>query len=264
MIEQLFYLLTGIAAGLLSGLLGVGGGIVVVPILAFMFVSIFPAPLVMHMAIGTSLAIMIFTAASSAYAYHKRGLVLWPLFAKFAPGMVVGTITGAIIAMYLSSRSLEIAFAIFLLLIAAKMFDTRKVKAERQLPRILGLSVAAFFTGILSGFFGIGGGTLMVPFFVYCNVIMQNATGTSSACGFVLAVLGTVSLILTGLTAVNIPNIPHGTMGFVYWPAVLPIAITSVIFAPLGTRIAVWLKPDVLQRVFAAVLVIISFYMFWQ
>jgi uncharacterized membrane protein YfcA len=264
MIEQLMYLITGAVAGLCAGLLGVGGGIVIVPILTLFFAGFFPADLLMHMAIGTSLAIMIFTAASSAYAYHCRGLVLWPLFLRFTPGMVLGTIVGSIIAMFLSSHSLSIAFAIFLLIIAVRMFIDRNVHSERQLPGWIGLTIAAFLTGILSGFFGIGGGVLMVPFFVYCNVVMQKATGTSAICGLVLAVIGTASLTLTGLPAVSTATVPAGTTGFVYWPAVLSIAITSVIFAPMGTRIAVWLSPDVLRRLFALVLVFIALYLMIQ
>lgn len=261
MIEQIWYLLSGVAAGIFAGLLGVGGGIVVVPILDVIFTSIFPASLLMHMAIGTSLAIMIFTAASSAYAYHRQGLVNWQLFYRFTPGMIVGTIAGSVIAKYLSSHSLRIAFAVFLVLVAVKMFDTRPTQSKRQLPGFMGLSIAAFCTGILSGFFGIGGGTLMVPFFVYCNVVMQNATGTSSICGLVLAIIGTACLIITGLPALDIPGIPAGTTGFVYWPAVLPVAVTSLIFAPVGTRIAVWLPANVLRRVFAVVLILTAIYL---
>ncbi len=259
--EQLLYFLTGAFAGVLAGLLGVGGGIVVAPILVLLFSSIFPADLLMHMATGTSLAIMIFTAASSAYAYQRRGLVIWPLFLRFTPGMVLGALTGTFIAKYLSSYTLQIAFAIFLLLVAIKMFDTRKVDKTRPLPHMTGLTIAAFFTGVLSGFFGVGGGTLMVPFFVYCSVIMQRATATSAACGCVLAVTGTLGMIFMGSSATHIAAIPHGTTGFVYWPAAFPIAITSVLFAPLGTRIAVWVSPLVLQRIFAVVLVLTAIYL---
>jgi uncharacterized membrane protein YfcA len=262
--NQLLYLLTGAIAGIFAGLLGVGGGIVVVPILNLLFSSIFPDYLLMHMAIGTSLAIMIFTAASSTYAYQRHGLIIWSLFLRFIPGMILGTITGTIIAMYLSSRTLQIAFAIFLLLVALKMFDTRKTPSNRQLPQFFGLTIAAFLTGILSGFFGIGGGTLMVPFFVYCSLIMQNATATSSACGFMLAIIGTISLIITGLPATSMPNIPYGTTGFVYWPAVLPIAITSVLFAPIGTQISVWVSPNALQYVFAVALIFTAIYLFMK
>ena len=261
MVEQLLYLFIGAIAGLSAGLLGVGGGIVVVPLLVILFTSIFPANLLMHMAVGSSLTIMIFTAASTTYAYQRRGLVNWSLFYRFIPGMALGVITGSMIAMYLSSQFLQITFALFLLVIAIKMFDTRKADAQRQLPQMLGLTIAAFCTGILSGFFGVGGGVLMVPFFVYCNVLMQNATATSAVCGLMLAIIGTISLVITGLHAVNISNMPLGTTGFVYWPAVFPIVITSILFAPIGTRIAVSLSPQVLQRIFAIALLVTAYYL---
>ena len=261
MIQQLLYLFTGAIAGLLSGLLGVGGGIVVVPILTVLFASIFPSDLLMHMASGTSLAIMMFTTASSTYAYQRHGLVRWPLFYRFTPGMVLGTITGAVIAMHLSSKFLQMAFAVFLFIVALKMFDTRKTHAERQLPRQLGLSIVSFCSGSLSGFFGVGGGTLIVPFFVYCNVVMQQATATSAVCGLMLAIVGTISFMITGLHTVQIPNMPLGTAGFVYWPAVLPMAIASMIFAPIGTRMAVSLSSIALQRIFAIALLVTAYYL---
>ncbi len=263
MIEQLLYLFIGAIAGLCAGLLGVGGGIVVVPILAILFSAIFPSNLLMHMAIGTSLTIMMFTAASTTYAYQRHGLVKWQLFYRFTPGMVLGVITGAVFAMYLSSQFLQTAFAIFISLIALKMFDTRKTHAERQLPQFWGLSFAAFCTGILSGFFGVGGGVLMVPLFVYCNVPMRNATATSAVCGLMLSIIGTICLVLTGLHAVNGFSLPLGTTGFVYWPAVLPIAITSILFAPLGTRIAVSISPHLLQRIFAIALLVTAYYLLY-
>ena len=260
MVEQILYLLIGAITGISAGMLGVGGGIVVVPILVIIFTPVFPSNVLMHMAIGTSLAVMIFTAACSTYAYQRRGLVLWSLFYRFTPGMALGTITGSVIAMYLSSRSLQITFAIFLLVISLKMFDTKKTLAQRQLPKRLGLNIVAFCTGILSGFFGVGGGVLMVPFFVYCNVIMQNATATSAVCGLMLSIIGTISLVITGLHTLGTSSLPTGSTGFVYWPAVFPIAFTSILFAPVGTRIAVTLSPKVLQRVFAIALLVTTYY----
>lgn len=264
MIVQISYLFTGVFAGILAGLLGVGGGIVVVPVLDILFSSLFPPNLLMHMAIGTSLAIMIFTTASTTYNYQRKGLVNWSLFYQFTPGMFLGAITGTWIAKYLSSDTLRIAFAIFLLIIAVKMFDTRKVHTEKQLPSFLIISMVAFCTGMISGFFGVGGGSLMVPFFVYYNVIMQNATATSSACGFILAIIGTICLIITGLSVASISNVPAGTTGFVYWPAVFPVALTSVIFAPIGTRLAIWLPANILQRIFAVIIIFTAIYLFKQ
>lgn len=253
--EVLLYLITGATTGLFAGLLGIGGGIIVIPILHKLFGYYFPADQVMHMAIGTSLAIMIFTATSSAYAYQRRGLVLWSLFRQFAPGLAFGTVAGSIIAMHLTSRNLSIAFAIFLFFIAAFIFYSKPIQAQKKLPHSIGMTLSALAIGLLCGFFGIGGGTMMVPFFAYCNVEMHKATGTSAICGLLLAVTGTASLALTGLNATSPIATPWGTTGFVYWPAALVIAAASVIFAPLGTRLAVWLPSRVLKKIFAVIIV---------
>lgn len=165
MLEQILYLITGVTAGLLAGLLGVGGGIVVVPILNLLFVNQFSSTLTMHIAIGSSLAVMMFTALSSAYAYYRRGLIVWPLFYKFIPGLLLGMAVGAVITMRVSSHSLQIAFAIFMMIVAINMFFSKTVTAQRELPSFKSMTFFAFLTGICSGLFGVGGGTLMVPFF---------------------------------------------------------------------------------------------------
>ncbi len=254
MIEIMLYLLTGVFAGLLAGLLGVGGGLVVVPVLSLLFTPYFPAPLVMHVAVGTSFAIMIFTALSSAYAYHRRRLIFWPLFLRFVPGLLAGTVAGSVIARELSSQHLRFAFAIFIIFVAINMFFSKEVKSRRQLPNLFVLSFFAFLVGILSGFFGIGGGTMMVPFFVYCDIEMHKATGTSAACGFPLAVIGTLSMTITGWTTAIANHAPIGTIGYIYWPAAIIIAISSLLCAPLGTRLAVWLPSRILKCIFAVVL----------
>ena len=197
MIIILLYLLVGVVAGILAGLLGVGGGIIVVPALSLLFShGLFSSTLVMHMAVGTSLAIMIFTAASSGYAYRRRNLVFWPLFWKLLPVYYLGTITGAIVAKHISSRNLTIAFAFFLILIAIRMFFSKLVKGRKAITNIFVLTIISFGVGMFSGFFGIGGGIIMVPFFIYCSLEIYKATGTSSICGFPLAIIGTLSLIM--------------------------------------------------------------------
>lgn len=253
-IEQIYYLIAGALAGTLAGMLGVGGGIIVVPILIYLYSKHFPADLVAHMAVGTSLAIMIFTALSSAYAYQRRGLIVWQLFYKFTPGLIIGVITGSIVGRLISSESLSIAFGIFMMLVAINMFFAGKPKAHRDFPGRLAMGVIGACVGTCSGFFGIGGGTMIVPFFTYCNLEMRKATGTSSLCGFPIALIGAVSLIITGWNVAIDHHMPFGTTGYVYWPAALMIAITTILFAPLGTRLAVWLPGKILKRIFAVVL----------
>lgn len=254
MTEQIIFLGVGAMAGVLAGLLGVGGGIVVVPSLNMLLGSHFPANLVMHMAVGTSLAIMIFTALSAAYAYNKRDLIVWSLVYKFIPGLLLGTITGSIVARHLPGHVLSIAFGIFLICVATNMLFSKKPAAHRELPPVSILNIFAFLMGICSGFFGIGGGTMMVPFFVYCNVEIHKAAGTSSLCGFPLALTGAITLIIVGWNPVASFHVPPGTTGYVYWPAALLIATASLLCAPLGTRIAVWLPGPILKRIFSILL----------
>ncbi|HVY53330.1 MAG TPA: sulfite exporter TauE/SafE family protein [Gammaproteobacteria bacterium] len=254
MTEQILFLGVGVLAGILAGLLGLGGGIIVVPSLNILLASHFPSVLVMHMAVGTSLAVMVFTALSAAYAYHRRKLVLWPLFYKFIPGLLAGTITGSIVARHLSGHILSIAFGFFLLLVATNMLFSKKPSPHRELPQPLFLNIIAFLMGICSGFFGIGGGTMIVPFFVYCNVDIRKAAGTSALCGFPLALTGATTLIMTGWNTVASYSVPPGTTGYVYWPAAVLIASGSLLCAPLGTRIAVWLPSSVLKKVFSILL----------
>lgn len=261
MTEQLLFLITGAVTGTLAGLLGVGGGIIVVPILNSLFAAHFPSSLTMHMATGSSLAIMIFTSLSSTYAYQRRDLIDWTLFYRFTPGLLLGIAIGSVVSKHVSSHHLLVGFAIFMLIVAINMLFTKTVTAQRNLPGFLALSFYACLIGIFSGLFGIGGGSLMVPFFVYCQVEMHKAAGTSSLCGLPVAFAGTLLFILAGWAATSVDQVPSGTTGFVYWPAVILVAITSVIFAPLGTRLAVWLPAEKLKRVFATLLFITGLYL---
>lgn len=247
----ILYLITGALAGLLAGLLGIGGGIIAVPMLTFIFkYQHFSPDTLMHIAVGTSLAIMIFTSMSSAYAYQKKHLILWPLFYKFIPGLLLGTISGTFIAKYMTNEHLTIAFAIFIVVIAIHLLTEKLVKAKQDLPKAPILFIFAFIIGSFSGFFGIGGGSMMVPFFVYCNIEIHKATGTSSLCGLPVAIVGTVTAMVTGWGSVE------GITGYVYWPAALLVAITSLIAAPIGARVAIKLPSNVLKKVFAVMLIL--------
>lgn len=254
MIEQILFLATGAIAGSLAGLLGVGGGIIVVPCLNAILPAHFSYELVPHIAVGTSFAIMMFTASSAAYAYHRRGLIIWSLFYKLIPGVLIGTIIGSIIARHLSGRLLLVLFSIFLLIIAFNMFFSKKTRTHNSLPSIIILNSISLLMGLCSGFFGIGGGTMMVPFFLYYNIETRKAAGTAALCGLPLAITGTITLILSGWTSTSIHSAPSGTIGYVYWPAALTIAVASLLFAPVGTRIAVWLPTPILKKIFAILL----------
>lgn len=255
------YLLTGALAGLLAGLLGVGGGIIVVPMLVIVFEHHhFPRELVMHMAVGTSFAVMMFTSISSTVAYSRRDLIEWPLFFRFVPGLLFGTVSGASVAHYLSGDHLRVVFGIFLIVMSLYLAFQKTIVSHRSLPSSVLIVTLSFFIGVLSGLFGIGGGAMMVPFFLYCHLTMHRASGTSAVCSFPLAVLGTVSLIITGWATLAASNDPalYGSTGFVYWPAALITAITSLIFAPIGARLGMRLPNRMLKRIFSVLLILIA------
>jgi hypothetical protein len=264
---ELTYLLTGAFAGLLSGLLGVGGGLIVVPalIFAFKYANVFQPNILMHLAVGTSLAVMIFTSSSSAYAYYKRDLIVWPIFIRFLPGLCLGIIGGSLVSKKISSDVLIFLFAFFLLIIAIRLFFEKpstarnrpqEKQATQPLPKAGLLIIAASITGLLSAFFGIGGGLLMIPFFLYIDLNMHQSSGTSSLCGLPIAIIGTITLTLTGWTTVkNLPT-PVGTLGYIYWPAVGMIALASVIFAPIGTKLAIHTKARLLKKIMAMLLIV--------
>jgi uncharacterized membrane protein YfcA len=255
--EYVWYLLTGLLSGFLAGLFGIGGGIVVVPMLAFLFAHHFPYPLIMHMAISTSLAAMIFTAMASASAHYRRGFIDFYLFYRFSPGLLVGVIIGFVLAMQFSSTHLRVAFGIFLLLNAVYMMFSKKGAAKAtERPHALMLGLMGIFVGMLSSFFGVGGGIVMIPFFVFCGIETHRATGTSALCGLPVAVTGSVLAIISGEMSM-IDSTP-GLLGFVYWPAALLVAFSSILSAPLGTRISVYLPSPILNWIFSILLVVIG------
>ncbi len=255
------YLILGVLAGLIGGLLGLGGGIIIVPALLFLFIKQGINPEIqMHMALATSLATIVFTSMSSAYAHHQRGAVLWPVVFQLVPGIIVGCVFGAWVADRLESDNLRMAFGIFEILVALQVGLGIKPSARRELPGPYGNGLAGMILGSVSTLLGIGGGTLSVPFFLWCNVNMRNAVATSSACGLPIAVAGSATLIYAGLDS---PVLPATSLGYVYLPAAGTILIASVLFAPLGARLAHTIPVLMLRRIFAIVLACIGLRMLY-
>lgn len=261
-IEWLSYLLLGAFAGTVAGLLGVGGGLIIVPVLVILFSEqSFPPELIVHMAIGTSLASIVMTSISSTWAHHQHGAVLWPVFRRLAPSVAVGAFIGAAIADLMNAAILIVFFGVFELLVAAQMAMNIKPKAHRQLPKSVGTAAVGSAIGTLSAIVGIGGGTLTVPFLVWCNTNMHKAVATSAACGLPIALAGATAYLLTGL---NEANLPSGAMGYIYWPAFVGIVITSMLFAPLGAKLAHRLPVTVLKKAFAVLLFVLGVRMLMQ
>ncbi len=253
------YLLLGAFAGTLAGLLGVGGGLVIVPVLAVVFARAgLDAGLIMHMAIGTSLATIIATSVSSTYAHHRRGAVLWAAFLSLVPGIILGAWLGAGIAHGLSTAALGAVFGVFELLVAAQMAFGLRPAPHRQLPGPVGTTVAGGIIGTVSAIVGIGGGTLTVPFLSWCNVPIRNAVATSAACGLPIAVAGMIGYVVAGWGAADLPA---WSTGYIYWPAFAGIVATSLLFAPLGAKLAHTVPTGVLKRIFALFLAGLGLYM---
>lgn len=251
------YLALGACAGLLAGLLGVGGGLVIVAVLAFMLPHQgIPADSVMHVALATSLASIVLTGLSSARSHHLRGSVLWPSVRWLVPGLLLGGLLGAGIASALDGRTLRYVVAVFCLLAAAQLaFGTPRGGGSGHAPAGPGLSVAGLAIGALSAVVGIGGGSMTVPMLVWLGVSPVRAVGTSAACGVAIGLASA-----TGYAALGPPpgNLPPGSLGYIFLPAAGGIALASIACAPLGTRIAHRLSGLALKRVFALLLLAVG------
>lgn len=251
----LLYLDLGAFAGVLAGLLGVGGGLVIVPILTFIFTAQgLPAEHILHLALGTSLASIMFTSVSSLRAHHARGAVDWLVVRRITPGILAGTFFGSWVAAQLSTRFLKGFFVVFLYYVALQMLLNIRPTPHRQLPGRLALFGVGGAIGGVSSLVGIGGGSMSVPFLVWCNVTMHNAIGTSAAIGFPIALAGAAGYLLNGLP-IALP--PH-TLGYIYLPALIGVAAASIVTAPLGARLAHSLPIGGLKKIFALLLIVMG------
>jgi uncharacterized membrane protein YfcA len=250
--EFLLYLVLGGFAGVLAGLFGVGGGIIIVPVLVFSFTAQgFDAEVLTHLAVGTSLATIVFTSINSVRAHHSFGAVRWAVFAWLTVGIVLGSGLGTLTASYIAGPHLQKIIGVFALLVSAQMALDLRPKARHEIPGKPGLTLAGLVIGWASAIFGIGGGSLTVPFLTWRSLSMQQAVATSAACGFPIAVASTLSFMILGW---HDPLLPPHSLGFVYLPALLGIALTSMFFARFGARLAHKLSPRLLKRLFAALL----------
>lgn len=252
----LLYLALGAFAGVMAGLLGVGGGLIIVPVLAWIFRGQqMIGTVIMHVAIGTSLATIVITSISSVRAHHGRGAVLWPVFWRLTPGIVLGAWLGAVVADALPSVVLGKVFAVFVLAMAAQMGFGAKPAPHRELPGRLGMLAAGGVIGAVSAIVGIGGGSLTVPFLTWCNTSIRQAVATSAACGLPIALAGALGFVVTGWSN---PDLPAWSLGYVYGPALVGIAITSMLSAPLGARLAHTLPTETLKKIFAVFLALVG------
>lgn len=249
----------GSFGGFAAGLLGIGGGMILVPFITMIFTARHIAPeLIVHMAIATSLATIMFTSLSSVRAHHLHGAVLWKVVAMLAPGILIGSWIGPWIGKQMNTHVLAIVFGLFVAFSATQMLLAKKPSAARELPQAPGMLAAGGVIGVVAGLVGAGGGFISVPFMSWCNVRIHNAVGTSAALGFPIAFAGTLSNIYFGW---NEPGLPEYSLGFIYLPALLLIALASVTLAPLGARLAHRMPVRRLQKIFACILYALAAYM---
>lgn len=255
-------LLLGSFTGFLAGLLGIGGGMLLVPFMTLLLSTKgVPAQYIVKMAIATSLATICFTSIASVRAHHRRGAVLWPVAKPLAPGIVIGSLVGAQIAKALPSQALAVLFALFVGFSAMQMLIDKKPKPSRQLPGRAGMFAAGGVVGLLASLVGAGGAFVSVPFMTWCNVKIHNAVATSAALGFPVAVAGTIGYVIAGW---SLHDMPPGTLGFIYLPALVTISAASVLTAPLGARTAHRMEMRQLRRVFACLLFGLAAYMIYK
>ncbi|WP_456417250.1 sulfite exporter TauE/SafE family protein [Thiolapillus sp.] len=251
----LAYAVLGAMAGVLAGSMGIGGGLVIVPGLLFLFhLQGLDPSFLSHVAIGSSLAIIVPTALSSLWAHHKRGAIDWPVVLRLTPGLMFGALCGAWLASRFSTDLLKTLFGLFLLVVAFQMYSgLHPGRGKKQ-----GQGAAVFFPvgtviGAVSGLVGIGGGTMTVPFLVWRGKSLPGSIATSAACGLPIAIAGTLGFMLMGA------DLGAGSStGFVYWPAVAAVGLFAVLTAPVGARLAHSLPVPVLKKWFALLLVIVG------
>jgi len=245
----------GIVAGILAGMLGIGGGVVIVPALIFILgLHDFPVEYVVMTAVATSLCTIIFTSISAARAQIQRKAVDWGIFKRWSLTVVLGSFLSGFIAARIPPQVLEIGIACFLLLVSLIMLSRWVPDPSRKMPGTAGTSGLGLFSGALSGLAGIGGGNVMVPLMVFFNTPMQRAVATSSALGFPLALVGTIGYAISGWGA----SITEWSAGYVYLPAAACIALFTVITAPIGVALSHRIPAATLKRGFGAFLLLVA------
>jgi uncharacterized membrane protein YfcA len=250
--------LIGTCTGFLAGLLGIGGGMVMVPFVTMILTHKgYPPQYTVKMAVATSLATIAFTSLSSVRAHNQRGAVLWPVVKVLAPGILLGSLLGAQVAHALPGKLLGVFFAIFVAFSATQMLLNRKPKPSRTLPGRAATFGVGTGIGALSSLVGAGGAFMSVPFMLWCNIKIHDAVGTSAALGFPIAVAGTLGYIWAGH---GLPQMPPGSIGYLYLPGLVIISAASMLMAPLGARTAHRIDIAPMRKLFAIVLYCLAAY----
>lgn len=259
--QYALFCLIGMVVGVLSGLLGIGGGIVLVPMLhAILVAKGFSADVAFHMALATSMACIVFTSLSSILAHHKNQNIVWPHVWAMVPMAFLGSLIATLVAIHLDAFYLTLFFAMFTFFAATQLFGDRK-PIQHKVPGKIEISLVSLLIGVISALVSIGGGTLTVPYLAMRNVSVKQAIGTSAVLGFPIALASTVSYLQDAIRqATHAPD----TFGLIYLPAVMLITPLSVLFAPAGVALTKRLPVKVLKRIFAVFLMGISIHLLWS
>lgn len=259
--EYLFYLGIGAIAGLISGLFGLGGGAIVVPMLIFTFIARgIPAEIVTHLAIGTSLATIIFTALSSIYTHHQKHAIRLDLVRQLVPGILLGSLLGGLFAVSISGVLLQLLFGGFMMAVALQLLIYTPKKGVKSMPGPVGMAFAGGTIGGVSALFGIGGGTLTTPYLSFLGVSMHQAVGTSAACGLPIALAASYVYATAGVSGVELPS---GSLGYIFLPAWLGIIVTSLPCARLGAKLAHRFNALQLRTAFGWLMIILGARFIW-
>lgn len=252
----LAYPVMGLFAGFFAGLLGIGGGMILVSLMVFAFKAQgFEPDSTMHLALGTSLATIVFTSVKSVHAHHRHGAVRWDIFKRTAAGLTVGTLLGSAVAEAMRSRVLAILFTVFVVYSAFNMMLDIKPDPSRKLPSSLPLQIVAGIVGIASALVGAGGGFISIPLMSFCNVPMRQCVATSAAFGLPIAISGTLGFLATGWGKEHLPEF---TVGYLYMPALVGIVAGTFLTVPMGARMTHAIPVLTLKKVFAMILALLA------
>lgn len=261
----LLYLAAGTVAGLLAGLFGIGGGMIIVPALIYIFKAQgIPVDALTHVGIGTSLSTIIVTSISSLRAHNSKGAVNWSVWKRMAPGLIIGSLMGAGVASFIQGDSLQSIIGVGAFLVGLKMLFMKNKSLEEndlsKLPSPIGQTGLGGFIGVVSAIFGIGGGTLTVPILSHCGLKFQQAVGTSAACGLPIAASGAIGFLVFGqfLSPSVKETLPSGVFGFVHVYAFVCVSFASFFTARIGAKLAHKLPAATLKKTFAVLLLVVG------
>ncbi|MEO8137810.1 MAG: sulfite exporter TauE/SafE family protein [Betaproteobacteria bacterium] len=250
------YAVSGAVVGFLAGLLGIGGGMTLVPVLSALFLAQALTPdHTVHLALGTAMASIIFTSSASVREHHKHGAVDWQIVRRMVPGMLAGALLSTVASGWIPQRTLALAFAAIVYAGATQIFLGTKPGVHATMPGAVAVFGVGTIIGIISGLVSAGGTFLTVPFMLFCGVRMHTAIGTGAAIGIPVAIIGTVGYIISGW---RVDNLPPWSLGFVLLPALAMLVLGSVVTAPIGARAAHKLPVQTLRRVFALLLYVLA------